>query len=291
MAVAGLAFTACSTAATPAPSSAPSTTGRPIVCAITSAVPRTASGTSADAVREIVRTLIASSENSSLDWRKQAAYIEYNVEGDDSENRGYTAGIVGFTSRNGDMLKLVDAYTQQSPGNALAAFRPALRAANGSSSAAGLGDAFVTAWKESGDDPVFLAVQTRLADAWYLDPATSRAQQDGLGALGQFIYADAAVMHGLGTDAASFGRIRRNALEAADPPSAGGDETTYLGAFLDARASAMGSEEGHSNTSRVDDQQRRFLNEGNLSLALPLRWSLYGDQYALVSRGQACPTR
>ena len=50
------------------------------------------------AKKEIAMQLVSTAENSSLDWKAQYGYIEYNVEGNDDENRGYTGGIVGFTS-------------------------------------------------------------------------------------------------------------------------------------------------------------------------------------------------
>lgn len=105
------------------------------------------------------------------------------------------------------------------------------------------------------------------------------AKQDGQGTLGQFIYYDAMVMHGPGDDPASFGGIRAAAHAKARPPSKGGDEVTYLNAFLDVRVKAMKLEEAHSDTSRVDDAQRVFLRAGNLSP--PLRWKVYGDPYAI----------
>ncbi len=88
-------------------------------------------------------------------------------------------------------------------------------------------------------------------------------------------------MHGPGNDGHSFGGIRRAAKAAADPPSAGGDETAYLNAFLDARRAVMKSEAGHMNTSRIDTEQRLFLRRGNLGLVPPLRWKTYGDSYAI----------
>ncbi|MGW7595487.1 chitosanase, partial [Streptomyces rubiginosohelvolus] len=57
----------------------------------------------------------------------------------------------------------------------------------------------------------------------------------------------------------------------------------YLNAFLDARKEAMKSEEAHSDTSRVDTEQRKFLNEKNFDLAPPLKWKVYGDPYEINS--------
>ena len=33
---------------------------------------------------------------------------------------------------------------------------------------------------------------------------------------------------------------------------------------------------------QVDTAQRRFLEEGNLHLTAPLRWSVYGDPYRIA---------
>src|SRR4051812_9040368 len=77
--------------------------------------------------KEIAMQLVSAAENSSLDWRAQYAYIEYNVEHNGDENRGYTAGTIGFTSRTHDMLELLEYYETISPGNGLSKFLPALR--------------------------------------------------------------------------------------------------------------------------------------------------------------------
>jgi chitosanase len=179
------------------------------------------------------------------------------------------------------MLDLVEAYTAAAPGNGLARFLPALRAVNGTASHAGLGSAFVTAWRAAAADPAFQRAQETERDRVYFDPAVAQAKADGLRALGQFIYYDAIVMHGPGTDRTSFGGIRATATARARTPAHGGDETAYLHAFLDARTAAMRTEEAHSDTSRVDTAQRVFLTGGNLDLNTPLAWKVYGDSFAL----------
>lgn len=104
-------------------------------------------------------------------------------------------------------------------------------------------------------------------------------QADGLRALGQFAYYDACVMHGGGSGATGFGGIRERAQGRARPPTAGGDESTYLHAFLDPRVRAMEQEEAHRDTSRVETAQRVFLRRGNLDLDPPLDWKIYRDSY------------
>lgn len=226
--------------------------------------------------KDIAMQLVSSAENSSLDWKAQYKYIE-----DIGDGRGYTAGIIGFCSGTGDMLELVELYTDRKPGNPLARYLPALRRVNGTDSHSGLGSGFESAWRSAAADQAFQQAQDDERDRVYFDPAVEQAKADGLRALGQFAYYDAIVMHGPGEDKVSFGGIRRTALSKARTPAQGGDETTYLHAFLDARKAAMKTEEAHSDTTRVDTEQRVFLNNGNLDLNPPLKWKVYGDSYTI----------
>jgi chitosanase len=219
------------------------------------------------AKKDIAMQLVSSAENSSLDWKAQYAYIE-----DIGDGRGFTAGIIGFCSGTGDMLELVEAYTATAPSNVLAAFLPALRAVNGSDSHDGL-DGFEEAWAEASTDPVFQAAQNAERDDVYFDPAVALAEGDGLGALGQFAYYDAAVVHGFG----GLESIRDRALAEADPA----DEVDYLTVFLDEREIEMRKEAAHEDTTRVSTAQRVFLDAGNLQLEPPLVWHVYGDEYRI----------
>jgi chitosanase len=148
---------------------------------------------------------------------------------------------------------------------------------DGSASHAGLDPGFPAAWKKAAADPVFQTAQEDERDRGYFDPAMKLARQDGVRALGQFAYFDAAVMHGID----GLRQIRTDAMRFATPPAQGGDETVWLNAFLDARSKEMRTESAHSDTSRVDDAQRVFLKASNLDLNLPLTWSVYGDKYSI----------
>ncbi|MHC3475490.1 chitosanase [Streptomyces sp. 7R007] len=226
------------------------------------------------AKKEIAMKLVSSAENSSLDWKAQYKYIE-----DIGDGRGYTAGIIGFCSGTGDMLDLVQLYTDRKPGNVLAPYLPALREVNGTDSHEGLDPGFPRDWRKAAQDTAFQQAQNDERDRVYFNPAVRQGKADGLGTLGQFAYYDALVMHGDGDDSTSFRNIRKRALDKAKPPAQGGDETAYLNAFLDARVWAMKQEEAHSDTSRVDTEQRVFLRKGNLCLNTPLDWKVYGDGY------------
>ncbi|WP_416978420.1 chitosanase [Streptomyces sp. T028] len=241
-----------------------------------SAEAATATGLADPEKKDIAMRLVSSAENSSLNWKAQYKYIE-----DIGDGRGYTGGIIGFCSGTSDMLALVELYTDRHPDNALAAYLPALRAVNGTDSHEGLDPGFPAAWRKAAKTAGFRKAQRDERDRVYFDPAVARGKKDGVGTLGQFVYYDALVMHGPGTDALSFGGIRERARAHADTPTDGGDETTYLHAFLDARVWAMKQEPAHSDVSRVETAQRVFLKNGNLDLEPPLKWKVYGDSYEI----------
>lgn len=230
------------------------------------------------AKKRIAMELVSSAENSTLDWQDQYKYIE-----DIHDGRGYTGGIIGFCSGTGDMLDVVERYTKARPDNGLARFVPALRAVDGTDSHAGLGTPFTEAWAAAAKDSAFRAAQDAVVESGYFRPAVDRAEKDGLSALGQFIYYDAYVMHGAGDTEGTvgFSSIRRQALAAADSPAEGGDEETYLNAFLDARVAAIAKEPSHTDTSRIETAQRRFVREGKLQLETPLRWKVYGESFRI----------
>jgi len=227
--------------------------------------------------KDVAMQLVSSAENSTLDWRAQFGYIE-----DIGDGRGYTGGIIGFCSGTSDMLTLVQYYTKLRPNNPLSQYIPALVQVNGTDSHKGLGNAFVAAWKQAAADPFFQQSQEYQRDQMYFNPSVAQAKDDGLRTLGQFIYYDAIVMHGPGNDPSSFGGLRASVIKKTKPPAQGGDEKTYLNAFLDARKRLMLSESAHDNTSRVDTEQRVFLNQGNLDLTPPLKWMTYSDSYQIL---------
>ena len=231
-------------------------------------------GLAAPAKKELAQQLVASAENSTLDWRSAYAYVE-----DIGDRQGYTAGIIGFCTGTHDLLTLVEGYTKAHPDNGLAKFLPALREVDGSDSHEGLDPGFTAAWKAEAAVPAFQLAQDEERDRVYFDPSVRLAKLDGLGALGQFIYYDAMVFHGPGTNAISFYGLRERALAQADSPTEGGSEKAYLDAFLDVRRAAMKTRKADLDTSRVDTAQRRFLNDGNLDLSTPLTWQVYGETY------------
>lgn len=237
-------------------------------------------GLAAPLKKEMAARLVASAENSTLDWRSLYGAIEYSGNGD-----GYVAGIIGFCSGTNDMLQLVEHFTKEHPGNPLASYLPALRAVDGTDSREGLGPRFEAAWTKAAEDPAFRTAQDEIRDRISFDPAVRLAKLDGLSTLGQFIYYDAMVLHGPGLGPEGFYGIREAAMRKADTAAAGGDERAYLTAFLDARRAVMIRQKSEQarDTSRIDTAQRVFLRNGNMDLATPLTWQVYGEAFRITS--------
>jgi chitosanase len=236
------------------------------------ATPPAGTGLDNPAKKDVAMQLVSAAENSSLNWRAQFGYIE-----DIGDGRGYTAGIIGFCSGTGDMIELVREYTNRKPGNVLAKYLPALANVDGTSSHAGLDPNYPADWRTAANDTVFQKAQEDERDRVYFNPSVTLAKSDGVRALGQFAYYDAAVMHG----PSGMRSVRNAALQRAKPPAQGGNETTWLNAFMDARVIEMNKEEAHSDTSRVDTAQRVFLRNGNLDLNTPLNFAVYGQNFTI----------
>jgi chitosanase len=165
------------------------------------------------------------------------------------------------------------------PDNGLAQYLPALREVDGTDSHKGLDPGFTAAWKAEAKVAAFREAQDSERDRVYFDPAVRLAKLDGLGTLGQFVYYDAMVFHGPGTNATSFYGLRERALREANSPSEGGSEKAFLDIFLDIRKKAMREKKQSIDTTRIDTAQRRFLYDGNLKLNTPLEWQVYGETY------------
>ncbi|MFF3463052.1 chitosanase [Streptomyces sp. NPDC001984] len=231
-------------------------------------------GLAAPAKKELAQRIVASAENSTLDWRSAYGYIE-----DIGDGQGYTAGIIGFCTGTHDLLTLVERYTKAHPDNGLATYLPALRKVDGTDSHEGLDPGFTTAWKAESELPAFRTAQDKERDRVYFNPSVRLAKLDGLGTLGQFIYYDAMVFHGPGTGADGFYGLRERAMREADTPSQGGSEKNYLDIFLDVRRGTMKTKKPGIDTTRIDTAQRQFLYDGNLDLQTPLVWQVYGETY------------
>ena len=232
--------------------------------------------------KEIARQLVSAAEYTTLVWKGTYSSIAYNVELDEAENRGYTAGIIGFTSKYSDLLAVVQCFSENKKENLLNKYKKPLKdlSKRESGSKDGLGKEFEEAWKKSDQDDtkLFREAQDFVNDTWYFEPAVCRAQRDGLKSLGQFIYYDAIVMHGPDPDLKekiSFDKIRDEAIKKTKTPANCGDETEYLNIFMSVRVELMKREAGHKcNIDRVQNMQQKFLDAKNLDLNPPLSFTV-----------------
>jgi chitosanase len=154
------------------------------------------------------------------------------------DGRGITAGKVGFTTANGDLLVVVKEYTRRKSKNSLVKFLPRLRelAEEESDSAKGL-NGFTKAWKVAARDPVFRNVQDSITDRIYYQPAIRHARRLGLQtALAQAAIYDTIIQHGDGEDPDSLSAILERTNQAVGgTPATGVDEEVWLDNFLKVR--------------------------------------------------------
>lgn len=239
--------------------------------------------------QEMAFEIVSTAENSTTDWTSAYDYIE-----DIGDDRGYTGGLIGFTSATGDMLDLVNYYVVLKPsGNTLATYVTGLEAcvavgmgAGASAAAASnLGAPFLSAWATAaGSDPIFRRAQRDLRKSIYWDDALAQALADGVGPLGLVVHYDVLVNHGVGDDAESYGGIIAAArASTSKPPSAGGNQAAYLTKILDLRDAVLQSW-GDFQTDGRSSIYRALITANKLTLLAPFSWSVYGDPYTMSSR-------
>ncbi len=229
--------------------------------------------------QEIANELVGSFENSTTSWWNNFGYIK-----DIHDGRGYTCGIIGFTTAFGDVLAVVKRYSQLSPDNTLEKYTSQLTALAAAQSASTdeLGN-FAKDWTAVAADAKFRQAQIDVRTTEYLTPALALAKQHGLKtALGQFAYYDAMIRHGMDSDRTTTGLADIAQSVTAKKPADGGDEKAYLAEFFIRRLAVLRAEQATDDTDRVAVQQQ-LLNDGNVALTTPMHWNVYGDSYRLAA--------
>lgn len=217
-------------------------------------------------LREIALSLVSSTVNNDSNYKNQYSNIK-----DYKDNNGYTAGVIGFTSRYGQLQKVVDIYLGlKKEDNIIAPYKDALTQVKGTYSHQRLGNDFELSWVKACTDKEMIEAQNSVINSDYLIPAVSVAIEDGLSPLGQYIYFDTMLNKGV-TANYSFNIVRNRAISKVNPPNAGGDERKYLEAFLDARDEIN---EGLGIDNNSVAVQRMLLNNENYKLNLPIIWKV-----------------
>ncbi|MFH8384593.1 chitosanase [Kitasatospora sp. NPDC018058] len=216
--------------------------------------------------------------------------IQYGYAENIDDGRGVTAGRAGFTTNDGDALKVVRAYTAVSPDNPLARFIPELErlAAAGSGDTGGLPESeYIAAWKQAAQDPAFRQVQDDQVDQRYFAPAMNQADQLGLTtALARAELYDASIQHGNGSEYDALpALIDRTNVKVGTPSAAG--ERAWLDAFFDVRiddlnnpANSSTADEWRKSVDRVECL-RRIAASGNYDLDGPFSITAFGSGYTI----------
>ncbi|HUQ40541.1 MAG TPA: chitosanase [Acidimicrobiales bacterium] len=248
----------------------------------TDASPEGAGGLSADQRRRADQ-LISAFENSTTE-------ISYDYAENLGDGRGVTAGRAGFTTATCDALAVIERYSETTPTNGLARFVTELgrlcEAASDDTTKLPEAD-YMRAWAAAAKDPLFRKAQDEIVDREYFEPAMDLADTLDLRlALSRAQLYDTAIQHGAGDDPDGLAAIAaRTTADVGTPAKAG--ERAWLDAFFDARIATLRdpdnaetAEAWRQSTDRVACMQR-IAAAGNYSLAAPLRFSVYGDDFVV----------
>jgi chitosanase len=220
-------------------------------------------------------------------FENESISLKYDEIEDLNDGDGYTAGRAGFTTKEGDLLQVVEVYDGIRPNNVLSGFIPILKEVRETASIRGLG-ALPAAWKKAASDPLFRQAQDQVSDKLYYTPAMEAADDLHLQSpLAKFALYDAIIQHGTGDDPDSLGGIIRAATRAARGPPYKAGEEKWLMAFLTARREVLLNAADpetraawKASVGRVNEQLR-LLKERNLQLSPPLTLNPYGTEFTV----------
>ena len=216
----------------------------------------------------------------------QYDYIEYLNDG-----RGYTAGKAGFTTATGDMLQLIELYTDSVPTNNLAYFIPTIKeySQHENNSIKGL-ENLPKAWKQACKDSVFIHCQDIIADSLYYIPAVRIAKQLGLRyPLSLLNIYDAIIQHGEGDDPDGLPAIiHKTNTKCGGYPLQGIHEYIWLETFIDIRKSIV--KHAHNADTRKEWRESvdrvtaldKLRKEGNFLLQGTIEIKVYGDTFKIT---------
>jgi chitosanase len=164
--------------------------------------------------------------------------LKYDYAKDIKDGRGITSGRAGFTTRDGDALKVVELYTKKKLDNGLACFLRELEHLfkDKSGDTSNL-EGYIEAWKEAAGDKVFRDCQDDIVNDLYYQPSVKHSEDAGLKtALAQAVLYDSIIQHGNGDDCDGLPALLQRAQEeAGGTPRTGVDEKAWLTIFLKVR--------------------------------------------------------
>ncbi len=214
--------------------------------------------------------------------------LQYGYIEDIHDERGFTAGRAGFTTASGDLLQVVEKYTELKPRNSLTRLIPRLKEIARTSSPFTTGlEALPALWKLSAQDPDFRKAQDEIVDEDYFFPALEMAKKYNIKTpLGIFIFYDAMIQHGDGDDADSFDSIARTIIEPNIEPLQ--REEKFLRLFLQSREKILSNPSNQGTRENWKESiirvkiLERLLDEQNFQLKPPIEINVYGEDYEIL---------
>lgn len=234
----------------------------------------------------------------------QYPYVEYLGDG-----RGYTSGIVGFTTGTGDALLVIRQYEDlltgvpeddDLPGYArdrrILSYLPELeriealdRSAPERDEIGGLGG-YADAWMEAAEDPLFRAAQDSVFSRLYYQPALELASVVGVrSGFGRAQILDAIIQHGGGYDPDGLPAMLALTYSELGSPADWDEEWAWMDRFLEIRddllycAHGDGTREAWRESRTRVNVYRQILEAGNLDLSSPLRFNLDSREWVVAA--------
>lgn len=178
--------------------------------------------------------------------------LQYASCGDIHDGNGYSAGFIQFTTRSGSALLVIQNYLARYPNAPIGRFEADLKRVVGSDTLVPGG--FCDAWSEAAKDNGFASAQRDIQENEYLAPNARYVAEYGLRSplsVGQFY--DCSVQLGLGDCI----EIAKNVW--APSPAKGGNEATWLKAFIDARDSRLDQRGGAYPGTKYRTRSYRWM--------------------------------
>jgi len=225
-------------------------------------------------------------------FENDTPYFRYGYCENIGDGRGYTAGIVGFTTSTDDLLEIVNIYARLVPDNELAQFIPALIAVGNSSSTLGLDDLCLH-WHHAANDSTFRDIQDNVTNHLYWIPAGLHSDQTGLQlALTRGEIYDSIVQHGEYGEDGLVQMINETSGMMGGTPAMGVDEMAWIETYFNVRISHLENpvdpdfgSSGEQTTYRVYAYQS-IANSSNWDLTLPFTITLSdGGNFTLQDDG------
>ncbi|KAI8808058.1 lysozyme-like domain-containing protein [Cladochytrium replicatum] len=174
-----------------------------------------------------------------------------------NDGRGYTSGIVGFTTGTFDANIVVQRYVQLG-GTDFNAFLATLASKGSSGSTDGL-DGYCDTWRNAASNPLFRQAQDEIASSMYWSPALAKSNELGLKLPVSFGFMyDSWIQHGEGEKEGVLSMLSQVRTSPAV------DEMAWLREFFNVRTTVLDTTSGWQGTSyRVRSYQYVADNSPN----------------------------